>query len=473
MPLGVINTKLKDQYGSRLSCSRQPHLVNAAKIITSLPGQPSNVSFKQYSGNVVTDAHNGRALFYYFVQADVPDPFSRPLTLWLNGESNMLYVESPIGVGFSYSNTSEDYINWNDTKTANENLNFLLNWFEGFPDYSTSDLYLTGESYAGNIYFPVWMYVHRDDADDAGHYIPQLAALIVEYNKKPNIKQINLKAIALGNPLLDLDISVNAGVFLWSHGAISDETLMLEQTVCNESRYLREYFHDRLSKGCNDVFNRVGAEVGDDIDSGDLLLTKCISSSTAQQIFSKGLFQRLHAELARHSGRNGDPCLQHRVFDYLNKPQVQKALHANTTGLPSHWDFCQGPLFYQEDNMDMNLIPLVSSLLKEGIPIMLYSGDQDTKIPLTQTRIIANRMAKELNFIPLTPYAPWYNKKQVGGWAQLFGGPKDGKNVTYITYATVRGAAHEVPFTSPSQALTLFRALLGVAPLTIRPGRCQ
>lgn len=54
---------------------------------------------------------------------------------------------------------------------------------------------------------------------------------------------------------------------------------------------------------------------------------------------------------------------------------------------------------------------------------------------------------------------------QVGGWAQSFGGLKDGKNVTFLTYATVRGAAHEVPFTSPSQALTLFRAFLTGSPL--------
>jgi serine carboxypeptidase-like clade 2 len=31
----------------------------------------------------------------------------------------------------------------------------------------------------------------------AGHYIPQLAALLMEYNKNPNIKPIKLRAIAV------------------------------------------------------------------------------------------------------------------------------------------------------------------------------------------------------------------------------------------------------------------------------------
>ncbi|KAI3920373.1 hypothetical protein MKX01_000712 [Papaver californicum] len=114
----------------------------------------------------------------------------------------------------------------------------------------------------------------------------------------------------------------------------------------------------------------------------------------------------------------------------------------------------------------MNLIPLVSNFIRDGIPVMLYSGDQDTKIPLTQTRIIANMLAQNLNLTPFTKYAPWFDKKQVGGWAQSFGAiRKDGMNVTYLTYATVRGAAHEVPLTSPSQALTLFKAFLSGTPL--------
>jgi serine carboxypeptidase-like clade 2 len=58
---------------------------SSAKVITALPGQPTNVSFKQYSGYITTDAQHGRALFYYFVEAESTKPLSQPLTLWLNG----------------------------------------------------------------------------------------------------------------------------------------------------------------------------------------------------------------------------------------------------------------------------------------------------------------------------------------------------------------------------------------------------
>ncbi|EOY20317.1 Serine carboxypeptidase 46 [Theobroma cacao] len=455
-----------------------------AELIHFLPGQHKNVSFNQYSGYIVTDARHGRALFYYFVEADSNTDELKPLTLWLNGgpgcsslgfgafmehgpfqpgedgtlikneyswnlESNMLYVESPIGVGFSYSNTSKNYL-WNDTQTAQDNLMFILNWLEEFPQYKESDFFLAGESYAG-------------------HYIPQLAALLVEHNKKPNIEPVNLKAIALGNPLLDLDISVLAGDFLWSHGAISDETLFLEKTVCNDSKYLREYVHDKWSEGCNDVFNRVEDEVGVDVGLDDLLLPTCLSSSYAEQLKLKGKLGKIHSAVAKRA-KKGDPCLEGRILTYLNRREVQKALHVSTTHHPSHWAFCEGPLVYQEDNLDMNLIPLVSDLIKEAIPVLLYNGDQDAKIPLTQTRIIANNIAKDLKLVPLTEYGTWYDNKQVGGWTKSFGATEDRKNyATYLTFATVRGAAHEVPFTSHSQALTLFHSFVNGIPLPRAP----
>ena len=94
-----------------------------------------------------------------------------------NAEANVLFLESPAGVGFSYSNTSADY-KVGDNKTAWDSYTFLLNWLERFPQYKTSDFFITGESYAG-------------------HYVPQLAYTIVSQNKITNQTKINLKGIAV------------------------------------------------------------------------------------------------------------------------------------------------------------------------------------------------------------------------------------------------------------------------------------
>ncbi|KAK6913212.1 Peptidase S10, serine carboxypeptidase [Dillenia turbinata] len=344
---------------------------SVAELITSLPGQPPNVSFKQYSGYIVTNAQQGRALFYYFVEAESADPLSCP------GCSSVGYgafmENGPFRVGEDGLLMKNEY-SWN---LAEDNLRFILNWLEEFPAYK--DFFLTGESYAG-------------------HYIPQLAALLLEY-KQPNIKQIKLRAIALGNPLLDFDITPLDADYLWSHGAISDKTLMLGKTVL----------------AAIDIFN--------------LLLPECLASSSSQQFQSIGKHGQILAAFSR-SRAIGDPCVEGRILSSLNKPEVQQALHANTTHIQFPLKFCSS-----------------------------------SRVPLTGTTIIANKLAKELELVPFTTYSTWYNMKQVGGWSQSFGGLRDGKNETYLTYATVRGGAHEVPFTAPSEALSLFRSFLNNSPL--------
>lgn len=77
--------------------------------------------------------------------------------------SNVLLLESPTRVGFSYSNMSET----GDAIIANDSYEFLLNWLERFPEYKKRDIYIAGEEYAA-------------------HYISQLAYSILQKNKMAN-----------------------------------------------------------------------------------------------------------------------------------------------------------------------------------------------------------------------------------------------------------------------------------------------
>lgn len=68
-----------------------------------------------------------------------------------NKHANVLYLESPGGVGFSTATAK--YLITNDTSVAKDNLKALLLFFDRYPTYKGNDFYLAGESYAG-VYIP-------------------------------------------------------------------------------------------------------------------------------------------------------------------------------------------------------------------------------------------------------------------------------------------------------------------------------
>lgn len=63
----------------------------------------------------------------------------------------MLFLEAPVGVGFSYTNNSKDLRVLGDRITAEDSHAFLIGWFKRFPSFRSHDFYLAGESYAGTL----------------------------------------------------------------------------------------------------------------------------------------------------------------------------------------------------------------------------------------------------------------------------------------------------------------------------------
>lgn len=426
--------------------------------ITSLPGQPA-VNFQQYAGYITVDSHKQRNLFYYFVQAE-SNPDSKPLVLWLNGgpgcssigagafsengpfkpnggallkndyswnkEANMLYLETPAGVGFSYSANNSFYDSVDDEITARDNLEFLQNWVTKFPEYKQRDLFITGESYAG-------------------HYVPQLANLILKSSLKSN-----LKGVAIGNPLLEFNTDFNSrGEYLWAHGLISDSTYGLMQTICNYSQIRRQAQKGFLSPPCTLVNSQIGSEIGKFVDYYDVTSDVCLPSVSQQAYL-----------LAKMDEEKINICQEDETTKYLNRKDVQDSMNAKLVGVP-RWGICSSVVRYNMDGLEVATLPLLGTLIKARVRVLVYSGDQDSVIPLTGTRLLINSLAKELGLKTTVPYRFWLQDKQVGGWTQVYN--------DILAYATIRGAAHEAPFSQPARSLVMFSYFLQGKPLPNSP----
>ncbi|KAG7012895.1 Serine carboxypeptidase-like 27 [Cucurbita argyrosperma subsp. argyrosperma] len=380
--------------------------------ITQLPGQPKNVDFAQYSGYVTVDKQAGRALFYWLTETPTSRvPKSRPLVLWLNGGpgcssvaygaaeeigpfrikpdgrtlylnpyawnnlANLLFLESPAGVGFSYSNTTSDLYTAGDRKTAEDAYRFLVNWFERFPQYKHRDFYIAGESYAG-------------------HYVPQLSQLIYERNKGVQNPVINFKGFMVGNAVTD-DYHDYVGTFeyWWTHGLISDSTYRLLRHACDFGS------SQHPSVECKKALSVAEFEQGN-IDPYSIYTRPCNGTAS------------LRHNLRGHypwMSRAYDPCTERYSVVYFNHPDVQKAFHANVTGITYPWTTCSDLVGSYWDDSPLSMLPIYQELIGAGIRIWVFSGDTDSVVPVTATRYSIDA----LKLPTLSNWYPWYDHGKV------------------------------------------------------------
>ncbi|KAH9758378.1 Carboxypeptidase [Citrus sinensis] len=383
---------------SALLNSPQDGLKDKDKI-ESLPGQPLGVNFDQYSGYVNVDSQDGRSLFYYFVESP-QNSSSKPLVLWLNGGpgcssfgAGAMMELGPFRVNKDGKTLYQNEYAWNKGETARDSYTFLVNWLERFPEYKTRDFFIAGESYAG-------------------HYIPQLAQAILYNNQHDNQTIINLRGIAMGNALIDLETMMKGTVdFYWTHALMPDEIYYGVTSSCNFASL------NSSDEVCLEFIDQGDAAAGN-IYSYDIYAPLCNSSSKFNTVSTF------------------DPCSENYIETYLNIPRVQEALHANVTEINRNWK-----------DKPQTVLPIIQELMAEGIRIWVYSGDTDGALPVTCTRYAVKKLGTPVR----TAWYPWYTQGEVGGYAVGY------QNLTFVT---VRGAGHFVPSYQPARALVLFSSFI-------------
>ncbi|KAG6422485.1 hypothetical protein SASPL_119057 [Salvia splendens] len=428
-----------------------------ADRVAALPGQPA-VSFEQYAGYVTVNESHGRALFYWFLEA-TENPQNKPLLLFLTGgpgcssiaygqsqevgpffpqkgkpelklndyswnkAANLLFIDSPVGVGFSYTNTSSDLKDHiGDTITALDSYNFLLGWFQRFPQFKSHEFYIAGDSYAG-------------------HYVPQLAELIIERNNITSDDDlINLKGIMIGNPAIDSETDQSGRIdYAWHHAVISDGLYEEIKEKCNFTQQI-------VSNDCNSSIQKY-IEVYNIIDMYNLYSPTCVDNNQTAISESYSYLKGDALKYISHSGKSlawYDPCALIYINNYFNRADVQQALHANVTKIPYSWAPCSANLQYRSDDVAFSTLPILRGIIASNLRVWFYSGDVDAVIPVTSTRYTLRKLKLDIE----QDWTPWYtDNHQVGGWRVEYKG---------LTFVTVRGAGHLVPILKPREALQIF-----------------
>ena len=426
--------------------------------IQSLPGLKQKPSFKQYSGYL--SGGEDVYLHYWFVESQ-SNPAKDPVILWLNGGpgcssidglltengpfrvqsdgktvtldpnswntlANVIFLESPVGVGYSYYNKNKTFEN-DDDNTARMNHLALEDFFKKFPQFSKNPFYITGESYACV-------------------YIPMLAIEIFSKNSS-----INLKGVAIGNGALDDYYLTNSAFELaLGHGLVDDTTMKALKDACchcNGTHGPECYYYQ--SDTCNpseDVWDATAnifvVNAYNVLDDCGILILYERNYPMLQARFKNKLKQP-----SSYASKLNCPKSGHTKW--LNLPEVRKALN-----IPNHlkkWSICSNTDYNtQKTTMKPEITDLVEKY-KLG-QIIIYNGDLDMQCDF----LGCQRFVDSFGYILKDEYQPWYVGERLGGFVKRYAG---------ITFTTVRGAGHMVPTDKPEAALEVIKELIGIGKL--------
>ncbi|XP_064477215.1 lysosomal protective protein-like isoform X1 [Ornithodoros turicata] len=434
--------------------------------VTHLPGLEEQPQFRHYSGYL--KAGSTRKLHYWFVESQ-GNPQVDPVVLWLNGGpgcsslmglltelgpfridkkqsqlhlnpfswnkvANVLFLESPAGVGFSYDPSKPiDYdYGTNDDQTADDNYLSIVDFFRKFPNFQGNEFYATGESYAGV-------------------YVPMLVQRILDGDN-----DINLKGYAIGNGYLDKGKLAHSKLYFgYYHGLWSSRLWRSMITHCCKE--------DALTEECRFLSNN-NTLCAIDVNSARQnmvalnpynIYAPCERGASDPEIAYIHNAQNLYMRNFSHFSEalepehlRAPPCTNDRsITEYLNRKDVKAALHVEES--PLKWVLCNRVVRLHYAMQYGTMKGWVWKVMNTGrVRALIYNGDFDAVCSYIGDEWFVDSLGYEAT----SGYEPWFVDGQVAGYYRTHKGN--------LTFLTVKGAGHMVPEDKPQEALQMITRFL-------------
>ncbi|CAK7340146.1 unnamed protein product [Dovyalis caffra] len=280
---------------------------------------------------------------------------------FMNTVSNIIYLDSPCGVGMSYSKNQSKYVT-DDLQTAADTHNFLLEWFQLYPEFVSNPFYIAGESYAGI-------------------YVPTLAAEVVKGIRAGQNPIINFKEV---------------------------------QRSCKGN-------YQNRSKNCNNSIDKIdqaisGLNVYDILEpcyhdpASDKHAKGNTSSNLPTSFQQLGVTDRPLKVRKRMFGRAWPFWAYEKDGNFPMWSEI--ALDRRVPCIKSiagPWELCSGRIDYGFGAGTM--LPYHQNLTTQGYRALIYSGDHDMCVPFTGTQAWTRSLGHKI----IDEWRAWISDDQVAG----------------------------------------------------------
>ncbi|EHY61293.1 hypothetical protein HRR83_008991 [Exophiala dermatitidis] len=391
-----------------------------------------------------------------------PNPFS-----WTN-LTNMVYVDQPIGTGFSPAAPGAPAQIRNEVDVGRDFAGFWQNFMTTF-NLTGRKVYITGESYAGQ-------------------YIPYIASYMLDQN---NTDYYNVKGIQINDPSIGLDsVLIQAPAVTAANNY--ENVLGLNQTFLQDINAQAEkcgyfqFMEEALTFPPPGKFtapndSAPGCDVWDAIVAAAVYVNPCFNVYHVPD-FCPFVWDEL-----------GFPSLAEGPNNYFNRSDVQAAIHAP----PTNYVICgDDELFPNGDESEPSSFTALPSVIERTNNVVVGSGLFDFLLFTNGTLMTLNNMTwngkqgfseapSDLFFVPYNPSIGFVLNETatqpipavpVGIVA---GGGIMGVTHTErgLTWVTVNLAGHEIPQYVPGAGYRQLEFLLGrisnlteIGPFTTQTG---
>lgn len=350
--------------------------------------------------------------------------------------ANLLFIDSPAGVGFSYLEEGTPLPS--NSFTTAEDLHHFLQLFttDVFPDLADNEFHITGESYAG-------------------HYVPALGAQIVSQNLLyPKRPQINLKSTFTGNAYVS---PLDTAFGYWETLCTTNpgvKSPIFNQTRCDIMAAHLPRCLD-LARLCYDHPDPAICAVGEKV---------CWDGVIEHYDGESGPGGRNRFDITAPCETKDDFCYREipHIQDYLNLPHVWETLNVPKE-VKNYSVFSEDVAygFSITNDIAITMQPQVMYLLDAGIDVLFYQGNLDLACNTAGNLKWAESMIwKGQPAFVAQPKRAWgHDGEEVGWFKEVKVETASGRKTTFAL-STIDGAGHLVPFDKPKEALAMMTTWL-------------